>query len=276
MHNQSDFSRLIQTLGSLLFIFPGVALAQMPVTDAAAQAAIQQANATRITEHSDVISQWSSQLKSMGDQLAEAKKYVDLTTKIKDVMGDPTQIASLLNSEAIGSPGLGELGKTFSELSGTVGQASSLANDVKGLYSPINFADPSKMMNTSMSGYDPFAKMTAVENAFSNLSSTLQQSESEAASIRSQIDTINKKTASTQAEQAQKQADLQALQGKLTDAQKRSQEAAQKLQAMYTLNETQKDRSDAAYMQLLMQQNHLSNEGLKKLNQLEIKSEVKK
>ncbi|MES2309336.1 MAG: hypothetical protein V4507_10810 [Verrucomicrobiota bacterium] len=249
----------------ILFIFPAVGSAQMPVTDAAAQAALQQSNAQRIVEHSEVINQWTSQIGKMNDQLTEAKKVVDMTTQMKNVMGDPSQITSLLNSDAIGSPGLGEVGKTFGELSKTVGNTTSLAQDVKGLYSPINFSDPSQMMNVDMSGHDPFAKMNAVENAFGNLSAELARSESEAKSIRSQIDTINKTSASTQAAQAQKQADLEALQGKLIDAQKRSNEAFQKLHAMEIMNETEKDRSDAAYIKAMSIEDEKKNQALDKL-----------
>lgn len=235
----------------LFLLFPIALMAQLPTTDAATQAALQQSNAQRMVEHGENINKWLESLEKAQAQLQKAQEGVKLLTDVKDVMGDPTKVVSLL-SDKIGGPGAGEVGKTFSELGKTVGGVSDLAGDTKSLFSPINTASYEDLAsgNIDFSTHDPLQKFNALENTFQNFGNELQRSEKEASALRSEIDTINKRTASTQAEQSQKQADLLAAQGKLADAKKRSDDAFQKLQATKTLMDAQKDKLGAQNQKL--------------------------
>jgi hypothetical protein len=251
----------------ILFLFPVVLHAQLPTTDVAAQAAIQQSNAQRMVEHGENISKWLESIQKAQEQLQKAQEGVQLLTDVKGVMGDPTKVVSLLSNN-LGSPGIGEVGKTFSEIGKTASQASSLGDDIKGLYSPIAFAKPEDFVKgIDTSSHDPMAQFNNVENLFSNYGTELQRSEREAAAIRGEIDKINQRTASTQAEQSQKQADLLAAQTKLADAKKRSDEAYQKFQAMKTLNDSMRDKMDEQSWKVLHQQDKEVTKALNKLDQ---------
>ena len=219
----------------------------LPTIDAASIAANQAASAQRTVEHGENIAKWVEQLQRAQEQVTKLQEGVELATKMKNVMGDPvgaiTALTEIAGVPTGGGKTMGELGKLGSEISKTGGQLQSLSGDVKSLYNPININNPLEKLSGDLSNSsDPFAKYGAVESHFKNLSDTISQSESEAADIRKQIDTLSKKTSSTEAEQRQKQADLTALQTKLDDAEKRSVEAAQKLQAMHTLNENDSEK----------------------------------
>jgi hypothetical protein len=189
--------------------------------------------------HSLITQQTVQQIMKMQDQLLQAQEAVRLAQKARDLAGDPTQAVGLLGSVAGLGPEANDTGKAMSQLATMGRQGFNLSRDVQELYQPIDVKNP---LNSNFNAKDPYAKYQAVEAAFDNYSSSLSQSQQSTAAIRRMIDEVNKRIAKTEAEQRQKQADLAALNAKLADAQKQSQDTFNQLQAQKILNDNEEDK----------------------------------
>ncbi len=257
----------MKSLYLILILFPVAVFAQGDASQA-----LQSAQITgQQIQHTETLAKWTEQLKNVQEQLTKAQEAVKLLETAKQVAGDPTKIASLMNSKLLGSSSTSQLGKTFTEISKTAGQASSLASSTqKVMGSPINMASLEDLQsgNIDFSNYDPMTALNTLENSFQNFADVMEKSEQDAKEIQTEIDRVTSKTPADEAEQRQKQADLAALQAKLADAKKRADDAYQKLQATKTLYETQKAKQGKQAAKVWAQGEKEKTEMYKKIDKL--------
>lgn len=219
----------------------------LPLMMLSAAIGVNAATVSDPTTHSLISQQTAQTIIKMGEQLAQAQEAVKLAQQARQIAGDPTQAVGLLADTAGLGPDANDTGKSMSQLATMGKQAGSLANDVQGLYQPLDLKNP---LNSKFNQTDPYAKYQAVESAFSNYSDSLSKSQQSTAAIRKKIDEVNKRVANNEAEQRQKQADLAALNAKLADAQKQSQDAYNQLSAQKLLNENEAEKKSQAVKEL--------------------------
>ncbi len=123
----------------LSVLLPSLALPQMtvvaPATDA--QLAVQQqsllqqighlitgntdrkvATAEKAAQHGENIQKWVDSIEKLKTQIDKAQEVINLAQEMKEVVGDPTKVLGLLDSELLGGEGgagLGDLAKAPSK-----------------------------------------------------------------------------------------------------------------------------------------------------------------
>lgn len=217
-----------------LVVFPSVN-ANLAVFDGAAQAERQ---AKRVEDAAN----WAESIGRLNDQLDEAKKYVELTGKMKDALGDPTQIAGLIDSELLGGElGNAGIGELLSEASDLASGAQDLSDNSKELFSPIDFRNP--LDASGFDSHDPYKKFEAFRSTFANFEkvskdvqgrrNTLKQ---EASRLQTQL-----KTASTDAEVQKLQGQIQVNNAALAALDQEQKQATDQVVAQAAANDQDKD-----------------------------------
>ena len=227
----------------------GFLKAQLPTTDAAAQAAIQQSNAQRMVEHGEVLGKWADDLKKLDTQIDWANKQFDRLDKLMNVAGDPAGAV-----EAVGGTGVfGSLGSSIqnskalqlsSKLAKTASGATSLARKGEGIYEDIksNSEDGSSILRDPKK-YLPF---DAFEKEHDNFLGTTEETLSELQSLEKEIDSTVKASTSTEAEQRQKLAKLEALNAKVQAIKSKTEIANMQRQARFEANQVNEKKQGTA------------------------------
>jgi len=219
----------MKTIFTMLFLTAAMtaANAQYQVNDSALQAITQQGNAAELQKWAESLQKAQSQLDTMNSQLDKIKE-------LRNIAGDPSQALSQLGLGSMGNLDLSSVGKTVGQLQETADSAQSLSNNARGLY---------KEIPTSLNGVeiprnlDDYKKFAAVEGGFNNYQQVSQESSSRITSLRRERDNTLKKAASTQAEQAEKQSKLTALNGEIDAEEAKMKNAKDQLDALQIANQ---------------------------------------
>lgn len=175
--------------------------------------------------NSSQLARWGEQLNKMKEQLDVAKDYLDKAKAVKEAIGDPTQIAALIDSEVLGGE-LGNLGvgQTLNEVTSLVGDVQELSESGKELFAPIDFKNPLEGFENS---HDPYKKFEAFRNTWSNFEKVSSDVSTRRQTIKEDINRITRQlnNASTDAEVQKLKGNLQAQQAAL-NALKAEEESA--------------------------------------------------
>jgi hypothetical protein len=258
-------------LTALFALFPGLgAHAQYPVTDAGAIGLLTQGNA-------NFLQQMASDLAKLDTQITHLQNIETQGQQTLTLMGNPSQALSF----ASGSMGLGTSSLTSSSLfksieliASSADGTRSLANTGGGIFQAIPTATPSGTPVTR----DPnlYKKFDAFEQEFSNFQSILTQAQTQRQTLLTQLQTVMTSPASTEAEQSEKIARVNALSAQLhandevirdaneqrqaqqeansQDFEKQSQAQQDELNTEFQQNQPQADQqADAALSNILTQ-----------------------
>jgi hypothetical protein len=194
----------------LITIAPAVvARAQYPVTDVVAQTLISQGNLNFLQQMATELAKLDTQINSLQTIQSHGQQLLTLA-------GNPSQALSF----AAGSMGLNPSSLTSSSL---FQSAASIANSADGTRSLSNTSGGifQAIATTTTNGQaivrDPnaYKKFDAFEQEFSNFQSILTQAQTQRQDLLSQLQTVMNSTTSTQAEQSEKIARINALAAQL-------------------------------------------------------------
>ncbi len=189
------------------------------------------------TAHAISIQNFSDEIAKLNEGLQKTQQLINYAEQARAIAGDPAKALGAL-SGMTGITAGDDLGKSLDQIADIAGTANNLSSRVQKLYRPLDLQNPLNSIKSS----NPYAPFQAVESAYSQYDYQLKNSQAAVKAIRKSIDNVNKRTATTEAEQRQKQADLAALQAKLADAQKEESDAFHALEAQKTLNDSMAEK----------------------------------
>lgn len=201
--------KLLFTTLLLAFVPVAVAYAQYPVTDVVAQGLISQGNA-------NFLEQMASDLAKLDTQITHLQNIESQGQQVLTLMGNPSQALSF----AAGQMGLNPstltnnaLFQSIQSIAKTADGARSLVNTSEGLFKAIPTTTPNGLSITR--DPDAYKKFDAFEQEFSNFQSILTQAQTQRQTLLTQLQSVTTAPASTEAEQSEKIARINALAAQL-------------------------------------------------------------
>jgi hypothetical protein len=203
----------LMIISAALILFPTASHATYAVADSTAHA-LQQSHTTQ-------------EIAKLTEGLQKTQQIIDYAERARTIAGNPVKAVSTISAVSGLTPSDG-MGKSMDQIADMASRGQNLSGRVQNLYRPLDLQNP--LNSASLKSDNPYAPFQAVESAYSQYDNQLTKSQSTVKEIRKAIDEVNR-SATTEAEQRQKQADLAALSAKLTDTQKEETDAFHALEA---------------------------------------------
>jgi hypothetical protein len=225
----------------LLFLFfPVAAVAQYVVTAPTTDAILTQNNF-------DQLAKWAEQIDRMNQSLNKLDQQLQTLNKVRDVIGDPTQVASLVGlgglTDSLQNSGIGKLGSSIAQ---TADSVQSLKETGQGLYQaiPSTLSDGTAIVR-DLPGY---RKFSAVEKSKQNFDAVFDEAVSEIKKLDREIQSTSNqfRSASTQSEVDKLNAKLAALHAAKDSWEGRNRDAFEQLNAQKILNDNDREKQDQA------------------------------
>ena len=234
------------------------------VSDPAVEEAVHQNNIFDQLKYAWEQTQWAEQLATLHNTLVTVREDLDVAIRVKNAIGDPTQIVGLLDDTLLGGM-LSDSGilDTLQELGGLIQEGGNIASQLQFLLgSPINLDG---WMNAGRNGTfrsftynsDPLARYRAVEFAYQRYNGQLQSSVYRAQSMRAQIRRLQARlgSASTDAETQKIQGSLTTADAALQDLETSIQLSSEQVNVARTLAVNRQDQEREAYRATVDQMN---------------------
>ena len=215
---------------ALALSIPVLAHAQYAVNDAATQALISQGN-------SNFLQQMSTQFDKLNQQITQLQQIQSHAQQLVTIAGNPAAALSFA-SGAMGLDTSSLLGsslfRTADSIASTVDGARSLANNAGGVFQAI----PSTTANglTVVRDLASYKKFDAFEQNLGAFQSVLRNGQWQRQQLLSQLQTVMNTPASTQAEQSEKIARVNALSAQLHSNDQTIRDANEQRQAQNEAN----------------------------------------
>jgi len=194
----------------LIAVVPAVvARAQYPVTDVASHVLISQGNA-------NFLQQMATELAKLDTQITHLQNIESQGKQVLTLMGNPSQALSFaagsmgLNPSALTNSGLFQ---SIQGIANTANGARSLVNTGEGIFKALPATTPNGQPIAH--DLDAYKKFDAFEQEFSNFQSILSQAQTQRQQLLSQLQAVMSSAASTDAEQSEKIARINALSAQL-------------------------------------------------------------
>jgi hypothetical protein len=234
------------------------------VSDPAAEEALHQKNIFDNLKYAWEQTQWAEQLATLHNTLVTVREDLDVAIRVKNAIGDPSQIVGLLDDTLLGGM-LSDSGilDTLQELGGLIQEGGNIASQLQYLLgTPINLdgwknAARSGSFNAFTYNADPLARYRAVEFAYQRYNSQLQTSVYRAQYMRSQIRRLQSQlgSASTDAETQKLQGSLTTADAALQDIETSIQLSSEQINVARTLAVNRQDQEREAYRATVDQMN---------------------
>lgn len=239
MKTQHLLKSILITL--LLATIPAfVARAQYPVTDVVAQSLIMQGN-------SNFLQQMATELAKLDTQITHLQNIESQGQQVLTLMGNPAQALSFASGQMGISPSTltsNSLFQSMQSIAGSVNGARSLVNTAGGIFQAIPTTTPSGLQITR--NPDLYKKFDAFEQEFSNFQSILTQAQTQRQQLLSQLQTVMSSPASTEAEQSEKIARINALAAQLHSNDEVVRDANEQRQAQNEANAQDSEKQKQA------------------------------
>ena len=194
----------------LLTIVSAVAAhAQYPVSDVVSHTLLMQGNANFLEE-------MASDLEKLDTQITHLQNIESQGQQVLTLMGNPSQALSFASGQMGLNPSTltsNSLFKSIQSIASAADGARSLSNTSGGIFAAIPTTTPSGL--TISRDTDAYKKFDAYEQEFSNFKSILTQAQTQRQQLLTQLQTVTSSTPSTEAEQAEKVARINALAAQL-------------------------------------------------------------
>jgi chemotaxis protein histidine kinase CheA len=194
----------------LMAFAPLVAVhAQYPVSDVISHTLMTQANSNFLTE-------MASDLDKLDTQITHLQTIENQGQQVLTLIGNPSQALSFaagqmgLNPSALNSTALFQ---SIQGIAKTVDGARSLVSTGEGIFKALPTTTPNGL--SIVHDLDNFKKFDAFEQEFSNFQSILTQAQTQRQSLLTQLQSVTGSPASTEAEQSEKIARINALAAQL-------------------------------------------------------------
>jgi hypothetical protein len=199
------FLLIVATLAAI----PGAARAQYPVTDVAAQGLIIQGNA-------NFLEQMATELAKLDTQITSLQNIQTQGQQVLTLMGNPSQALSFASGQmGINPSGLtsSSLFQSMQSIASAASGARSLTNTGGGIFQAIPTTTSSGLSISRNA--DLYKKYDAFEQELGNFQSIVTQAQSQRQNLLTQLQTVTSAPASTEAEQSEKIARINALSAQL-------------------------------------------------------------
>lgn len=204
----TSIKSLLVTL--LLAFTPAVvAQAQYIVSDPAAQALISQGNA-------NFLQQMATELAKLDTQITHLQNIESQGQQVLTLMGNPAQALSFAGGQMGINPSTltsNSLFQSMQSIAGGANGARSLLNTGGGVFQAIPTTTPDGLQ--IVRNPDTYKKFDAFEQELSNFQAILTQAQTQRQQLLTQLQTVMSSPASTEAEQSEKIARINALAAQL-------------------------------------------------------------
>lgn len=194
----------------LLALFPVIgARAQYPVTDVISHTLMTQAN-------SDFLTEMASDLDKLDTQITHLQTIENQGQQVLTLIGNPSQALSFAAGQMGLNPSVLNSSALFQSIQGIAKAADgarSLVNTSEGLFKAIPTTTPNGL--SIIRDPDAYKKFDAFEQEFSNFQSILTQAQTQRQTLLTQLQAVTTTAASTEAEQSEKIARINALAAQL-------------------------------------------------------------
>jgi len=201
--------KLLFTTLLLVSVPMAVAHAQYPVSDVVAHTLLTEGNANFLNE-------MASDLEKLDTQITHLQNIESQGQQVLTLMGNPSRALSFapgqmgINSSTLTS---GSLFKSIQSIANAANGERSLTNTGGGVFQSIPTTTPSGLAITR--NPDLYKKFDAFEQEFSNFQTILTQAQTQRQNLLTQLQTVTGSPASTEAEQSEKIARINALAAQL-------------------------------------------------------------
>jgi hypothetical protein len=261
--------KLLFVAALLAFVPAHVAYAQYPVTDAGAQALLSQGNL-------NFLQQMATELGKLDTQITHLETIQNQGQQVLSLMGNPSQALSFAS---------GSMGLNTSTLSGSslFQSMNSIASGANGARSLLNTGGGifQAIATTTSSGdsvtHDPntYKKFDAFEQELQNFQAILTQAQGQRQTLLTQLQTVMGSAASTDAEQSEKIARINALSAQLRANDEVIRDADEQRQAQHEANtqdsekqkQAEQDELNTEFQQLQPQADQKADAGLSSILQ---------
>ena len=194
----------------LVAVVPAVvARAQYPVSDVVAHTLISQGNLNFLQQMATELAKLDTQINNLQTIQSQGKQLLTL-------VGNPSQALSFAAGQMGINPSTltsNSLFQSMQSISGSVNGARSLVNTGGGIFQAIPTTTQGGLQITR--NPDFYKKFDAFEQEFSNFQSILSQAQTQRQQLLSQLQAVMSSAASTDAEQSEKIARINALSAQL-------------------------------------------------------------
>lgn len=248
-------------------LFPFIAIAQLPVTDAGSQALISAQTAQQAQNFAEEMVKWTEHLKTLMDQLNTVKQHLqtaqntlNTANEMKMALGDPASV-NLDNSLIQGQLTKPTFSASLTELYHLGSQIKNTSELINQIYKPADNQEAEK---------NPLLKYEMVERAFANYEKITQSTSKQSDQIKKEIASLQNQLNSAQ-DDATVQKIKGALQGAeaaLVDLEATNSKAAEQINLMHSLNENndkkQKEAEDLVNKKVLSKASSKTSQEMKK------------
>ena len=234
------------------------------VSDPVVEEATQQKNIFDQLKYAWEQTQWADKLATLHNTLATVRENLDIAIRVKNAIGDPTQIVGLIDDTLLGGA-LSENGivQTLQELGGLIVEGGTVALQLQNLLgAPINLdgwmaAGRNGSFRSFTYSSDPLARYRAVEFAYERYNAQLQSSVYKAQYMRNQIRMLQSRlgSASTDAETQKIQGSLTSADAALQDLETSIELSSEQINVARTLAVNRQDQEREAYRATVDQMN---------------------
>jgi hypothetical protein len=197
--------------------------------------------------HTEELAKWADQIDRMNQSLQKLDQQLQTLNRVKEVIGDPTQIAGLVGlgelTDSLQNSGIGKLSASIAQ---TADSLQTLKETGQGLYQtiPATLTDGTSILR-DLPGY---RKFSAIEKSKQNFDSVFDEAVSEIKKLDSDIQSTASqlRNASTQAEVDKLNAKLNALHSAKDSWEGRKRDATNQLWAQKIANDNDREKQEKA------------------------------